>query len=621
MYYHFDYVGGPRDYKWVDSALLSNVWEQLNLAYSYGVDRVWVANVGDLKNDERPAEFFLDYAWSPGRWPVDRLATWQTAWAAEQFGPEQAEPIAELLHRYELLQSDRKPELLNRLITWDRTKDVIADPASALIASDADPFSLVNYAEHPQVTAAWQALASDADDLGHALPAASQDAYYELVSYAIKATANLYALRLAQFTASLYAGQGRAATHDMAAVAAARLADDQAFNDHYNHDIAGGKWGCTPLQAPCTGWASQPHIGYGRDTTWQEPELNNWAIADFIWPALPQITVPGAPSMGVAIDGATQWWPGETVAQPVLPTFSPFQRQSGQYIDVFDRGTTAFTYKVSLPDDARGFLAVTPDGGTITQEARLAVTIDWTQAPAGQTTVPITIQGSEGTSVVVQAVVDHRPVQVGATPQTAAALNGFVEANGYVSIEAEHYISAVTTSELAWLKIPDIGRTGAGMTALPRNAPLRSLDTASPRLEYPMYLMDTTDHQVEIWTYLSPRNSVRIAKGDQDGLLYAISVDDEPPQLVNATGRFGIDPQANSGNGNLSWEWKSGDNTIRVPTTHMIKGANPHVLKYWLVDPTAIVQKFVVDTGGLKPSYLGPPESCQAPMPCSPAGP
>ncbi|HSR97811.1 MAG TPA: glycosyl hydrolase 115 family protein [Kofleriaceae bacterium] len=616
IYYHFDYVGGPRNYKWVDSSLLPNIWEQLNLAYSYGVDRVWVANVGDLKNDERPTEFFLDYAWAPERWPAERLADWERGWVAEQFGPDHAQDIADVLRRYERLQSDRKPELLNRQIAWDRTKDIVANPGAALIASDANPFSLVSYAEHPRITAAWQALASDAERIGGALPAAYQDAYYELVAYNIKATANLYALRLAQFTAALYADQGRAATSDMAAIATARFADDQALSDHYNHDVAGGKWACTPLQAPCTGWASQPHIGYGRDTTWQQPEVNNWAIPDFIWPPLRQITVPDVPSMGVAIDGSTRWWPGETSAPAVLPAFSPFQRQSGQYIDVFDRGTTPFDYTVSVPEEFRGLVTVTPGEGTVSKETRLRVAVDWTRAPAGWTTVPITIRGSEATTVVVQAVIDNRPLTVGTAEPTWDMLRGFVEANGYVSMEAEHYSAAVGDGGITWLQIPDLGRTGAGVTALPRNAALQTPGRTTPHLEYQMYLMDPSDHQVEVWTYLSPRNSVRIATGDQDGLLYAISIDDEPPQIVNATARLGINPQANNGNGNLQWEWKSADNVIRIPTTHIVHGPNPHILKYWLVDPTAIVQKLVVDTGGLLPSYLGPPESCRAPDPC-----
>src|SRR5690606_13835629 len=124
IYYHFDYVGGGLNYKWVDTINLANTWEQLHLSYSYGVDRLWVVNVGDLKDEDLPTQFFLDYAWDPDRWPLEKLDDWERMYAAQNFGGKHADEIAEILDTYGHLQSRRKPELLNRKISLDPRYDL-----------------------------------------------------------------------------------------------------------------------------------------------------------------------------------------------------------------------------------------------------------------------------------------------------------------------------------------------------------------------------------------------------------------------------------------------------------------------------------------------------------------
>src|SRR5699024_14646 len=64
MYYHVDYHGAPRSYRWLNMNQLPHMWEQLQLTYDYGVDKVWILNVGDIKPMEYPTTFFLDMAWN-----------------------------------------------------------------------------------------------------------------------------------------------------------------------------------------------------------------------------------------------------------------------------------------------------------------------------------------------------------------------------------------------------------------------------------------------------------------------------------------------------------------------------------------------------------------------------
>lgn len=585
LYYHFDYVGVGRNYKWVDTASLPNMWDQLHQSAAYGNHGLWVANVGDLKGNELPTQFFLEYAWDPERWTLDRLPEWEERYARQNFGEKQAAAIAAVLRTYARLQSRRKPELLNRKITLDPVKDPAQDGSAIVYDDEATPFSIVDYRELERVTEEWRQLGAEAERVGRRLPASAQDAWYELVGYEVAATANLYALREAEFTNLHYAAQGRARTNELAATAEARLADDLALAERFGTGIAGGKW---------QGFQTQPHIDYGDvarygpNAPWQQPEINNVALRDVLFPAVQRIDLPAGAEMGVAVDGSAAWWPHEQ-GPAVLPVFSPYQSQPAQYIEVFNRGRAPFDYRVRT-----GVSWLTADRvrGRVEQQDRITLRVDWARAPKGITEVPVTVSGPDGAQVVVTAVVD-RPAL------SPSHLGGFVEANGYVSIEADHHSRAVDGGGVSWQRIPDIGRTGAGMEPFPVTAARQTPGGHSPRLEYRVSLFTTGP--VTVHAYLSPRNNPL----PTDGLTYAVSFDDAAPQSVNVTKVTGAD----DGTMNAQWARHTSDNVNVTSTEHHIAAAGVHVLKFWMVDPTVVLQNLVVDTGGLKPSYLGPPES------------
>jgi hypothetical protein len=88
------------------------------------------------------------------------------------------------------------------------------------------------------------------------------------------------------------------------------------------------------------------------------------------------------------------------------------------------------------------------------------------------------------------------------------------------------------------------------------------------------------------------------------GLRFAVSFDGDPTQMVTLV------PQNYSAqNGNRDWETSVKDNARYAHSTHTLAAPGYHTLKIWMVDPGVVLQKLVIDLGGLKQSYLGPPES------------
>src|SRR5215208_6804308 len=332
VYYHFDYVGGPRSYKWLNTVPVTKVWEQMHLAYRHGANRIWIVNVGDIKPLEFPVEFFLTYAWNPEAWPAERLDDYARLWAEREFGPEHAAEIAEVVAKYTKYNGRRKPELL-----------------------EPNTYSLVNYREAETTVNAYRSLARAAERLYDSMPAEKKDAFFQLVLYPVKACAVLHEMYFAVGRNRMYAVQGRASTNETAERARELFREDERLARYYNEQLAGGKW---------SHMMDQTHIGY---TYWQQPVRN-------AMPAVQEIQVPATPEMGVAVEGSEASWP-ESPREAALPPFSPFDRP--RYFEIFNRGRAPFEYTVETNEP---WLRVGRAGGTLTRDERVWVSVDWRSA-------------------------------------------------------------------------------------------------------------------------------------------------------------------------------------------------------------------------------------------------
>lgn len=234
MYYHVDYVGAPRNSKLLNVTPIQNMWEQLELTYDYGVDKLWILNVGDLKPMEYPITLFLDMAWNPKQFTADNLLEHTLRFFEQQLGPDQAKEATRIFNLLCKYNGRVTPEML-----------------------DKNTYSLLS--------GEWKAVADDyarleAEALRQYLTLNPEyrDAYQELLLFPVQLMSNLYRMYYAQAMNHDAYSKGLPEANEWAAEVKRCFDRDAELMRSYNEDIAGGKW---------NGMMTQKHIGY---TIWND---------------------------------------------------------------------------------------------------------------------------------------------------------------------------------------------------------------------------------------------------------------------------------------------------------------------------------------------------------------
>ncbi|KEY64611.1 hypothetical protein S7711_02816 [Stachybotrys chartarum IBT 7711] len=600
VYYHFDYVGGPRDYKWINTIQLEKTAEQMNMAYQRGADRIWIVNVGDLKPLEIPISHFFDLAYDQRRWGgVDSTQDWLRAWVGREFGPGHVDAIASVLTRYGMYAARRKFELV-----------------------EASTYSVLNYNEADTVLAQWVALERDARRVYEGLAREYRPAFFQMVLHPVTGGRILTEIYTTAAKNNLYAWQKRNSANDMIDRARALLEDDSELTDRWD-ELLDGKWAHmldrkspsvpSPICVDAELTLTETHIGY--DGYWQQPMRNSLPQMTYIQTS--RVSLAGQVRVGVegsnaSISGDDQFHPnsGNTLS---LPPLDPYGART-RYFDVFSAGTRSCAWTAS---PWQPWVRLSRYNGTVgpsEEDTRVYVSIDWENAPRAPNTTMVNINVTTPCRDLERYAVREPVVQVPVVRREVPRnfTRGFVEADRYVAIEGPHYQAIVPAeadeSEAEYHTFRNYGRTLGGVGLWPPT--LDKLDIAeAPSLQYDMYLF-TNHTTANVTLHISPSQNYMT---DNQPLEYAISLYPSgtrrppAPVRVRPVGPSAVDMPPGWGGAVADSAWGVSTNTT---TTAFVVGAEgAYTLRLWALMPSVIVQKVVVNLGGVRASYLGPPES------------
>lgn len=350
----------------------------------------------------------------------------------------------------------------------------------------------------------------------------------------------------------------------------------------------------------------QTHLNYYN--YWQQPMRNE--LPPLAFSQQKEISLAG--DFGITCDGNNGSIPGDDqyhtngVGILTMPPMDPYG-PSTRWIDIFQRGSSPFNYKVVASPGVK----VTPSSGTLATSSsntdqRLLVSVDWSKWPMGSSMASINISTTTPSGKYIST---GNPYGNYGEPQILLPINktsvpkgfhGFVESDGTISMEAEHFSSNQSAGSGAHYEIiPGYGRTLSGVTLLPFLASSQSPNTGSPHLRYNFHTFTAGVSNANVTVYMG----AALNTNSERPLKYAVSVDSAKPQVVQPI------PATILGTYPDLWSDMVSNAVATNTTMHDLSMVGSHVLNLWILEPGLTVQKIVVDMGGVRSSYLGPPES------------
>lgn len=583
MYYHFDYNGGPTSYSWIQTTQLSRIWDQMTLAYDYGIDDVWIVNVGDLKYMELDISYFLDLGYDYEKWGKggnERIAEYNAQWIAQQFAGSGSGLNDEQLAEAAQLMSDYLD--LDALIRVEHLRYENANSTDRM-------FSISNYSEAQDILIKCNDIMQRAEALKEQIPEELQAAYYELIYYPAMAVPNIVKIEVYAALNHKYAGKNLTVANTYRKNCEDALAFDKELENTINNNIPGVKDKWKGMQSG--GQISRIGVGTTK---------GHWEMDSGQLPSLVSVNAGSGSQLNVLVENITGSMNDVyTSGSATLPAFTNINKEA-YTIELANSGTASYDYTAAASAD---WIKLSKTSGTVNTIDNIEVSVDWSKVTADTAgTVTISSGGNTVTVNVSANVIDT----------TGLADKTYVMANGYAAINVGNYTAITSGSGFAntgdlvdnkMIYVPDNGRymgsikTSSNVITYMDAGELESCN--APYVEYKVYVPQ--DGTYNIQCQFNPTSNVEYGNRK---LRYGISVDGGEVVITNS-----IADNYVAGEYSGSWAGDIINNGRKSTVSNVSLSAGTHTIRYYQCDPNMALTRIIVHEGSLASVYSSPAES------------
>jgi len=582
MYYHFDYVGAPKSYTWIQNTQLSTIWDQMSIAYDYGIEGVWIANVGDLKPMEIDISYFLDLAYdyeSLGVNGQEKLQDYKVQWAKQQFAKkdgsglndEECEEAAYLLDRYLDLM----------------TKRVVEHVLYDTVDTCSDMYSIDNYREALIILEECEDIMTRTEALWKKVPENVKPAFYQLIYYPAMAVPNVLKIQIYAALNVKYANLGLTVANKYAKLCQEAIDLDNVLFDNYNENMpgnveAGKKW------SGMISCGQNYHIG-----------LQQWDRDSGKLPDLMTVEPVESTEMQVLVEDIVDSYKDAiTTGDAKLP---PFHNVNDEVFKI-QLLTKGGSYEFNVQADE--WIKVSVESGKVSEneEQVIEVSVDWEKVEAVVEGAVVITSGEQQVKVNVLAdIIDT----------TKLGSNTYVLTHNYATFDVANFSKKVdgkgidnqgNVVENKMIVLPDNGKYLTGLRTNKSTVTYETVEDLkdAPYVEYKVYVPADGIYNIE--SQFNPTSNLIYGKQE---LRYGLAIDDGEIDIINT-----LVPDF------LAGSWKQGtwaadieNHSRRSYKENIVLSEGVHTIRYYQCDPNIALIRMTVYEGTLAVCYGSPAES------------